>query len=590
MQNPGPTGLPPEPLLPPMIGRPSLRTLLTLPYVALVLAAAGIIAVLSYSAGRDAVDNLSGQLLVETVNRIAQTVDRHVAGSAAVLEAAFPKGVAAPLSIEAELPALRTRFWLATSVHLDPNNYAYFGDRDGRFFGLWRHSESEAELRLRLQGQGPRQIHRFSGIAGALQPPSTESRVFEPRERPWFKAAQGSTAPTWTSIYIDFKTSELVATRARRVVDGRGEFAGVVATDLSLQRVNNFLRQLSLSANGLAMVTETDGQLIGVSRGPHLRQEAGGGNARLNAADSADPMVVATNRAVRELMGTADATAPRTGTFTGHDGKVVQVGYSRLRDNAGLDWLIMVAVPRKDFLHQVEQNFVRTGVLAALAAVAVVAIGLLVLGTVTRQLLLLAETARQVGQGRLGTPLTSTRKDELGDLARSFGDMQRRLLTDPLTGLSNREAVLRDMNERVLQHRRRDEAQVQTRPFAVLFCDLNEFKQINDLYGHDVGDDVLRELAHRLRDTVRAGDRVARWAGDEFVILLDSAPTRQDAEAVRAHLEEVLQQPLQALAARAPHAEPSGASFGLAIYPEDGQDVETLLKRADEDMYRRKAG
>ena len=294
-----------------------------------------------------------------------------------------------------------------------------------------------------------------------------------------------------------------MATRARRVVDGRGEFAGVVATDLSLQRVNNFLRQLSLSANGLAMVTETDGQLIGVSRGPHLRQEAGGGNARLNAADSADPMVVATNRAVRELMGTADATAPRTGTFTGHDGKVVQVGYSRLRDNAGLDWLIMVAVPRKDFLHQVEQNFVRTGVLAALAAVAVVAIGLLVLGTVTRQLLLLAETARQVGQGRLGTPLTSTRKDELGDLARSFGDMQRRLLTDPLTGLSNREAVLRDMNERVLQHRRRDEAQVQTRPFAVLFCDLNEFKQINDLYGHDVGDDVLREFARRLRKNVR---------------------------------------------------------------------------------------
>ena len=142
------------------------------------------------------------------------------------------------------------------------------------------------------------------------------------------------------------------------------------------------------------------------------------------------------------------------------------MGYSRLRDNAGLDWLIMVAVPRKDFLHQVEQNFVRTGVLAALAAVAVVAIGLLVLGTVTRQLLLLAETARQVGQGRLGTPLTSTRKDELGDLARSFGDMQRRLLTDPLTGLSNREAVLRDMNERVLQHRRRDEAQVPGRAMA----------------------------------------------------------------------------------------------------------------------------
>jgi diguanylate cyclase (GGDEF)-like protein len=573
-----------------MIGRLSLRTLLTLPYVALVLTAAGIIGVLSYGAGRDAVDNLSGQLLVETVNRIAQTVDRHVAGSAAVLEAAFPKGVGAPASIEAELPALRTRFWLATSVHLDPNNYAYYGDREGRFFGLWRHSESEAELRLRLQGQGARQIHRFTGIAGELQPASIETRVFEPRERPWFKAAMASPAPTWTSIYIDFKTAELVATRARRVQDDAGQFAGVVATDLSLQRVNNFLRQLAISKNGLAMVTETDGQLIGVSRGPHLRQMAGGGNARLNAAESTDAMVVATNRAVRELMGTADTSAPRTGTFTGHDGQRVQVGYARLHDDAGLDWLIMVAVPRQDFLHQVEQNFVRTGVLAALAALAVVAIGLVVLSTVTLQLRLLAEAARQVGQGRLGTPLTSTRKDELGELTRSFGEMQRRLFTDLLTGLSNRDAVLRDMNERVLQHRRRGETQVQVRPFAVLFCDLNDFKQINDQYGHDVGDDVLRELAQRLRDGVRAGDRVARWAGDEFVILLDSAPVRQDAEVVRDHLEAALQQPMKALAALAPHARPSGAAFGLAVYPDDGQDVETLLKRADEDMYRRKGG
>lgn len=571
-----------------MIGRLSLRALLTLPYVALVLAAAGIIGVLSYGAGRDAVDNLSGQLLVETVNRIAQTVDRHVSGSAAVLEAAFPDGVPAPVSINAEMAALRTRFWLATSVHRDPNNYAYYGDREGRFFGLWRHSETEAELRLRLTGQGPRQIHRFTGIAGELQAPGIESRVFEPRERPWFKAAMASAAPTWTSIYIDFKTSELVATRARRVLDAKGEFAGVVATDLSLQQVNGFLHQLPLSAHGLAMVTETDGQLIGVSRGPHLRPVPGGGNARLNAADSADPMVVETNRAVRALIGTATATAPRTGTFTGQDGRIVQVGYARLRDDAGLDWLIMVAVPRHDFLHEVERNFVRTGVLAALAAVAVVAVGLLVLSTVTRQLRLLADAARQVGQGRLSTPLTSTRKDELGELTRSFGEMQRRLLTDPLTGLSNREAVLRDMHERVLQHRRRGETRPQVRPFAVLFCDLNDFKQVNDRYGHDVGDDVLRELAQRLREGVRIGDRVARWAGDEFVLLLDSAPTRQDAEIVRGHLEAALQRPLRALAALAPQLKPAGAAFGLAVYPEDGQDVETLLKRADEDMYRRK--
>ena len=570
--------------LTPLIGRLSLRTLLTVPYVVLVLAAAGIIALLSYRAGRDAVDNLSGQLLVETVNRIEQTVDRHVAGSAAVLETAFPQGVHAPVSMADEMNALRTRFWLATSVHLDPNNYAYYGDRQGRFFGLWRYSATEAELRLRTVGQGARQIQRFSGIAGALQPASTEERVFEPRERPWFKAAQDSPTPTWTSIYIDFKTAELVATRARRVNNAAGEFEGVVATDLSLQRVNTFLRQLSISTHGLAMVTETDGKLIGVSRGPHLRPEAGGSNARLNAAESADSMVVATNQAVRDLIGTA-VSAPRTGTFTGPDGSLVQVGYARLRDAAGLDWLIMVAVPRSDFLHEVEANALRAAGLAAAAALAVVLIGLAVLATVTRQLRTLAETARQVGEGRLGAPLTSTRRDELGELTRSFGEMQRRLLTDPLTGLANREAVLRHLEERVLPHRRRSDIG----SFAVLFCDLNDFKLINDRYGHDVGDDVLRELAQRLREGVRTGDRVARWAGDEFVLVLESAQTPQDAHAAREHLEAALRKPLKALEGLTPKAEPTGAAFGLAVYPQDGLDVETLLKLADEDMYRRKA-
>ncbi|OYU66337.1 MAG: sensor domain-containing diguanylate cyclase, partial [Burkholderiales bacterium PBB5] len=252
-----------------------LRTQLTLPFVVLVLLLALLLGVLSYRAGKSAVDNLSGQLLFETVNRIGQAVDRHVAGSAAVLEAAFPRGVPAPRSLQNDMAALRTRFWLATSVHRDPNNYAYYGDRHGQFFGLWRFSETEAELRLRPQGSGPREIYRFSGIAGTLGTPAVEERIFDPRERPWYRAAQTSAAPTWTSVYIDFKTTELVATRTRRVNNAAGEFEGVVATDLSLQQVNAFLQRLKLSANGVALVVEADGNIIGVSRGPHLSAREG---------------------------------------------------------------------------------------------------------------------------------------------------------------------------------------------------------------------------------------------------------------------------------------------------------------------------
>ena len=566
------------------LSRLPLRALLTLPYVALVLGTAIVIGVLSYAAGRDAVDNLSGQLLTETVHRIEQAVEGHVSGSAAVLEVAFPKGIAAPESISAELPALRERFWLATAVHRDPNNYAYYGDRDGRFIGLWRSSENDAELRLRPNGEGPRTLYHYSGIAGDLGHGDVETRIFEPRDRPWYKAGAANALQTWTSIYIDFKLQELVATRARRVNDRNGAFKGVVATDISLQQVTSFLQRLALSSNGVAMVLEKDGNLIGASRGAHVQKRPDGTAVRLNAAQSTDPLVAQTYAAVRGLADTAADARPHTTVFTTADGSAVQVGYARLTDEAGLDWLIMVAVPRQDFLHGIIDNFRRTVLLAVVAAVVVMLTGMLVLSTVTRELRLLAAAARRVGQGSIAPFGESRRKDELGDLARSFADMQRRLLTDPLTGLANREALIRRVEDRIVQQRRRGDP----RPFGVLFVDINHFKKINDEFGHDMGDAVLQELGRRLSAAVRADDLVARYAGDEFLVMLDSIERREDAERVCANLEELLRQPLEILTGSKTLVPALGAAVGVAVYPEDGQDVDTLVRHADQQMYLRK--
>ncbi len=375
-----------------------------------------------------------------------------------------------------------------------------------------------------------------------------------------------------------------MATRARRVNDRDGAFKGVVATDISLRQVTAFLQRLALSSNGVAMVLEKDGNLIGVSRGEHIKKQPDGTNVRLNAADSADPLVAATYAAVRGLADTAADARPHTTVFPAPDGSPVQVGYARLTDDAGLDWLIMVAVPRHDFLHGILDNFRRTVLLAAVAAVVVMLTGMLVLSTVTRELRQLASAARRVGQGSTAPFDESRRKDELGDLSRSFAEMQRRLLTDPLTGLANREALIRRVEDRIVQQRRRGDP----RPFGLLFIDINHFKKINDEFGHDIGDAVLQELARRLGAAVRAEDLVARFAGDEFLVLLDSIDRREDAERVRELLEEVLRQPLERLTGSTTLAPALGAAIGVAVYPEDGQDVDTLVRHADQHMYTRK--
>lgn len=565
--------------------RLSLRQLLTLPYAVLVVALALLLAALSWRAGRDAVDTLSAQLLSEAVQRVAATLERQVGGADSVLEAAFPTGRPAPGDLQAELPTLRERFWLASSIQRDPNNYVYYGDRRGHFIGLWRFSELEAELRLRTADSGPRTIHRISGIDGPVRSPVVEDRVFDPRERPWYQAAMSRPTPlAWTPVYVDFKTRDLILTRTKRLGNDVGEPEGVGATDLPLKQLNALLGRLALSENAVAMVVEADGRLVGVSRGAHLKTPTVDELARLDARESPDALVAGAFRAVSQHReAQALGTAPQTFDFDGPDGRSVQVGYVRLAPALGLDWLVIAAVPRSDFLAGVQRGFVHAGWIAALATVVVLGLGWAVQGVVTRELRQLADAARRVGDGVLDEPPEVNRSDELGELARSFADMQRRLLTDQLTGLSNRSAILRRIEDRILQQRRRGDQG----PFAVMFVDFDRFKDINDRFGHAIGDAALKEIGERLRTGVRAGDIVARYAGDEFVLLLESVESRSDCEAARRHLEQAMAKPLQCLAELAP-GHVARASFGIALYPDDGQDTESLLKHADADMYARK--
>ncbi|WP_374562590.1 diguanylate cyclase domain-containing protein [Ideonella sp.] len=558
----------------------SLRQLLTLPYVALVLGLAVVLGLLSYRTGRDAVDELSERLLAETVGRIGRAVDQQLEASSRVLDIAFPAGEPAPDEIEPVLSELRLRFWLATSVHRELNNYAYYGDEQGRFFGLWRDSSEAAELRLRLRGEGPRTLFRFEGPRGVLHDGLPEAKVFDPRQRPWYQAAKARPGDSWSPIYIDFRTQELVATRTRQVLGHDGQMRGVVATDVSLRQLSEFVQGLQPSAHGVAFVVEPNGDLIATSRGAHLQRDGEGAAKRLNALAADDALLATTYARVKALIDEAgEGATTRSSRIDGPDGASVQVAYARLHDNAGLDWIIAVAVPRSDFLHRVTANLYQSVALALLAALSVVGVGWISLGVVSRDLRAIAVAARQIGEGHFDTPLSIDRHDEIGDLAQSFATMRHKLSTDRLTGLANREATIRRISDRIEQHRRDTDGQ----PFALLFLDVDGFKAVNDRYGHGAGDQVLRELANRMATAVREGDLVARWAGDEFLIVLDGVGHVELARRIADQLEARLSEPIDA--ARDAQV---GVSIGLALYPRDGDDVPSLIQQADADMYRRK--
>jgi len=565
--------------------RLSLRQVLTIPYVVFVLALALTIGGLSYIAGSRAVDTVSANLLLETVGRIGQAVDRHIVGSGAVLEAAFPDGMPAQPAIDQDIQNLRTRFWIATSLHLDPNNYVYYGNRLGQGIGLYRHSRTEGELRIKLQPEEMRSYYRFTGIDGALKFHSREAKLFDPRVRPWYKAGQSESLHTWTAVYIDFGTADLVATRARRVLGRGGEFEGVVATDVSLRGLNDFVTRLKVSPNGLAFIVEPNGQLVASSASPNVRTLADGSKTRVSAAQSGHPVIAAAYAELRaHLAGNPSATGAQTFNFQAPDGQVIHAAFDRLKDDAGLEWFTVVAMPRSDFMAGVTENVALTGVLSALAALIAIAIGLRILSWVAGDLKRLSEAALRVGDGQLDWPLGIQRRDEIGQLARSFETMQQRLQTDGLTNLANRDAFLLRLGQRIEQA----SASPERAQFAVLFIDLNRFKYINDHYGHEVGDQVLIEVAQRLCQVVTPHDLVARLSGDEFVVLLDRVDASQDLEHMRQLLEAALKQPFAALGHVPVTAVDFGGSVGEARFPQDGRDAQSLLKHADRRMYSRK--
>ncbi len=137
----------------------SLRIVLIVPYVTLVILLATVLGILSYRTGSDAVSLVSNHFLEETASRISQAVYRHVVGSLATLKAAFPEKMVPPESIELDLDNIKTRFWIATSLHTDPNNYVYYGSTSGQAFGLYRHSEELAELRIKFEPEEHRKIY-----------------------------------------------------------------------------------------------------------------------------------------------------------------------------------------------------------------------------------------------------------------------------------------------------------------------------------------------------------------------------------------------------------------------------------------------
>ncbi|MGO8757632.1 MAG: diguanylate cyclase domain-containing protein [Terracidiphilus sp.] len=161
------------------------------------------------------------------------------------------------------------------------------------------------------------------------------------------------------------------------------------------------------------------------------------------------------------------------------------------------------------------------------------------------------------------------------ETSRLYSDLVHRSEFDLLTDVANRFSLEKHLHELIDRSRRTAGI------FGFVFIDLDQFKQVNDLYGHQVGDLYLQQAAQRMKHQLRPGDTLARLGGDEFAAVVSSVRNRSEVEEIAQRLEHCFDEAISIDG----HAMQGSASVGIALYPEDADSADTLLSKADTAMY-----
>ncbi len=420
--------------------------------------------------------------------------------------------------------------------------------------------------------------------------------------RPWF--TQGLRAPAFGDVHEALLLAKLVGQPANAepfrfvdvstpVFDGAGKLAGVLGAHLSWTWAGE-VRQALLANNGSGQDTDiwilsSDGKVLLGSRFGSTPFDP----VRLKA-------MLASGRGVFQ-----DDSAPDA-VLTGF---AVSSGY---QDYPGHGWIVVARRPVSVAFSSVHHTIEATLLLGSVVALLGIVLAWLLARRATAPLLRLTLAARQIGRDpkttmlpRLGGPrefvelsaslrslvrrigTAEQKRDEAEERSARTAEqftaklttLQHEADTDPLTGLLNRRAFLAYAEDALTYYRR------YRRTITVLVIDIDFFKRVNDVFGHAAGDDVIRSVGTIITETVRATDKVARFGGEEFVVLLREI----EEDAVRALSERIRACVEASLIHHGDDEIRVTVSIGAACVMNEDADIQTLIERADHALYDAKS-
>jgi diguanylate cyclase (GGDEF)-like protein len=579
----------------------SLQVILVVPFLLQIGAVVGLTGWVSLRNGHQAVNDLANQLRTEASNRIALQLDDYLSTPRRLVQVnveAIEIGQFNP----SHLDVLGRFFGRQLQVHPNIGRIS-FGATTGEYVAAERPFNHDAVTINRLSPQqfGDKRLYVYQTDSNGYQTGVPQAkRPYFFHKQTWYAEAARSGRLLWSQIEPRRMDLDILSISVSSpVYDANQRLLGVLAIEQQLSQVSEFLRQSKVSPSGKTFILERKGLLVASSSYDAFPSPLINGRAqRLKGADSPDPVVQMTTRLLLQKFGGLHKIQTEQPLEFQFNNVRQFVRVTPWQDSFGLKWLIVVVVPESDFMETINTNTRTTTLFCLVALISAAWMSLYTSRRLVQMILQVVQAADALSQGEWNLKIPEPYSSELTLLARAFNRMASHLrgsfmtleynaCHDALTGLLN-QAAFRSRLEAAIARRslydNNPEDPIGYR-FAVLFIDLDYFKLVNDSFGHLMGDQLLIQVSNRLEGCVRNTDVLARFGGDEFVILLDSIAEVTDAIQIADRISVELRQPFLL-----DHNEVFiSTSIGIVLSTTGGDSPESFLQNADIALYQAKA-
>ncbi len=615
----------------------SLSWMLTLPFILQVVTVVSWVGYLSYRNGQRSVEDLTNQLMDAVSKRIEHKLTSYLATPFLVNQNNSDAVLRGALTLNLDKPDTQRERYLWQQMQLFPNlTWISLGAESGDSLGIWR-PETDRPLQISTSNRSTQYFGTYyatddRGIRTKLL--KVEQPAFDPRTRPWYQEAVAAKKPIWTKIYAGFTPGTIFIAASQPLYDATGKLLGVSAIDLSLLDIQNFLMQTQVSSSSQIFIIERSGLLVASSSQEQpFRIIKGQSPQRVNVLDSQTPSIRATARSVQEKFGDFQSINSRQKYQLTIDRRKYFVQILPFSQKGGLNWEIAIVVPEADVMARIHEGTKTTIWLGLGAVIVIIVLNILISRRLVKPIAALSQASQEITKSNFSRQIHFSRIRELFVLAESFTQMSQEIRQSR----QQLEEYSRSLEEKVNERTQELQAEIQRRAAAeanlqsanqklrnlayldgltqianrrlfderlsqewgrlkrdrlslsIIMCDVDYFKQYNDAYGHQGGDECLCRVAEALAATARRPpDLVARYGGEEFVVLLPNTPLEgavKVAESLRSNVK----------ALQLPHRQSKVSdcvtvSFGVAsTIPNEGMTPEELLLQADEALYRAKS-